>query len=182
MKKLTWQEYFNGFYDWSFDTKKSYSYRLTEFGPADEVFEVLSEFAFYENEFATQFAEKAITAGVRFTPEDVLEMTLLIDKPVLSKMAELTSAKFTRNQLEEIYMLINDASFKKISDKAGIDIFSDNSSVSIDEESNLPEASNPEMHKPRKPGFFTTLLTVMAIESLFTHKKADKHNRRHHDG
>ena len=44
--------------------------------------------SFYDQKFATRVVEKALAAGVQFTPDHVLEITLLIEKPVLSKMAE----------------------------------------------------------------------------------------------
>lgn len=97
MKQLTWDEYYEKFYDLSPSTQKSYSYRLSDFGLADEVFEVVQEFAFDDEKFATKFTEKALNAGVHFTPEQVLEMTMLID----------------------------DESFKRISKKSKIDIFAD---------------------------------------------------------
>ena len=45
---LTWDDYYERFYDLSLSTQKSYSYKLTNYGDAEEVFEVLSEFAFYD--------------------------------------------------------------------------------------------------------------------------------------
>lgn len=125
MKAMSWDEYYASFFDWSLSTQKSYSYRLSDFGDPEEVYEVVAEFAFYDQKFATRFVEKALAAGVKFTPDHVLEMTLLIEKPVLSRMAEQTSAAFTKEQLEEVYMLIDDAAFERISKKQNIDIFED---------------------------------------------------------
>ena len=31
MKQLTWEEYYDGFYDWSSSTQKSYAYRLSDY-------------------------------------------------------------------------------------------------------------------------------------------------------
>lgn len=121
---MTWDDYYERFYDLSLSTQKSYSYKLTSYGDAEEVFEVLSEFAFYDKQFATRFASKAVDAGVHFSPDHVLEMALLVDKPVLSRMAETAVPAFDAEQLEEIYMLIDDASFARISKKQNIDIFS----------------------------------------------------------
>ncbi len=124
MRQFTWDEYYNSFYDWSLSTQKNYSYGITNYGSADEVFEILSEFAFYDKKFASRFADKAIDAGVNFTPEQVLEIEGLIDKTVLSKMAEHVSRDFTEEELEEIYMLIDDDVFNRICEKQGVDIFS----------------------------------------------------------
>ena len=77
MKQLTWEEYYDGFYDWSSSTQKSYAYRLSDYGPADEVWEIAEELDFEDSAFAAKFLEKAFSAGVRFTPEQVLEMVAI---------------------------------------------------------------------------------------------------------
>ena len=111
MKEMTWDDYYSRFYDLSTSTQKSYTYRLTNFGPADEVFEVINELAFDDEAFVSRFTEKALNAGVRFTPDQVMELTILIDKTVLSKAAGLANGTFNRDQLEEINSLIDDATY-----------------------------------------------------------------------
>ena len=115
MKQFSWDEYYERFSDWSFSTQKKYSYGLSDFGPADEVFELVIELASNDEKFGTRFVEKALAAGVRFTPEQVIEMTHLFDEPTLGKMAEQTSLPFSKKQLEDIYPLIDEASFERIS-------------------------------------------------------------------
>lgn len=121
---MTWDDYYERFYDLSLSTQKGYAYKLTSYGDAEEVFEVLSEFAFYDKQFATRFASKAVDGGVHFSPDHVLEMALLVDKRFKSDGRNCGTA-FDAEQLEEIYMLIDDASFARISKKQNIDIFSD---------------------------------------------------------
>lgn len=38
MKQMTWEDYYDGFYDWAPSTQKSYTYRLSNFGPAEELY------------------------------------------------------------------------------------------------------------------------------------------------
>ena len=142
------------------------------------MFEVLSEFAYYDKQFATRFASKAVDAGVHFSPDHVLEIALLVDKPVLSRMAETAVPAFDAEQLEEIYMLIDDASFARISKKQNIDIFSD--------EEPGEELAEPEpedyvdfvVPTQKKPGFFSTLFAVAAGISLAGGSKEKRHNMR----
>ncbi|OUN22234.1 hypothetical protein B5G34_07170 [Flavonifractor sp. An82] len=110
MRQTTWDDYYAGFYDWSPSTQKSYAYRLTDYGPADEVWEVAQELAFQDEAFTAKFLEKALAAGVRFTPNQVLEMVGTVEESLLSKIAERTDVPFDREQLEEIYMMIDDDS------------------------------------------------------------------------
>ena len=55
MKQMTWNDYYGGFYDWSPSTQKNYTYRLSDYGSADEVWEVSQELAFQDEAFATKF-------------------------------------------------------------------------------------------------------------------------------
>lgn len=173
---MTWDDYYERFYDLSLSTQKSYSYKLTSYGDAEEVFEVLSEFAFYDKRFATRFASNAMDGGVHFTPDHVLDMTMLVDKAVLNRMAETARPAFGREQLEEIYMLIDDDVFKRISKKQNIDIFADEDDTLSDPES---EDDGNFVAPPRKkPGFFSTLFAVAAGASLANGSKKSRHNGR----
>ena len=97
MKQMTWDDYYGGFYNWAPSTQKNYAYRLSDYGPADEVWEVAQELAFQDNALATKFLEKAMAAGVRFSPNQVLEMVGTAEEAVLSKLAEQTDVPFDRN-------------------------------------------------------------------------------------
>ncbi|MEI3580965.1 MAG: hypothetical protein V8Q30_13815 [Acutalibacteraceae bacterium] len=119
------EEYYDGFYDWSPSTQKRYAGRLSGYGPAEEVWEIAQELECEDRAFAAKFVENAFAGGVRFTPEQVLEMTDTVDKSLLEKIAGQTAVPFDRDQLEEIYLLIDDSSFERISRRAGIDIFED---------------------------------------------------------
>ena len=105
-------------------------------------------------------------------------MTILIDKPVLSKAAESAMGTFDREQLEEIHMLIEDSSFDRISQKAKIDIFVDEP----DEEESEPEYEEPEYYEPapRKTGlgFFGTLIAILAAFGSAGGSKKKGHNDR----
>ena len=173
MKEITWDDYYSRFWDLAPSTQRSYSYKLSDFGPADEVFEVLNEFALEDDGFATRFANKALNAGVRFTPDHVLEMTILVEKTTLNKMAETSVGKFSREQLEEIYGLIDDSSYDVIARKAKIDIFADDFIEEPEEEYDPGE--DVYYAPPRKgPGFWTTLFAILAaFGSVGSKKKKD---------
>lgn len=54
-----------------------------------------------------------------------MEFAAFFDKTWLTRMAGPLSNAFDEEQLEEIYMLIDDAAFERISQKLNIDIFAD---------------------------------------------------------
>lgn len=175
MKQMIWEEYYDGFYDWSPNTQKNYSYRLSSFGSADEVWEIAEELDFNDSAFAARFLEKAFSAGVRFTPEQVLEMVAMVEQPLLSKMAEQTTVPFNREQLEEIYMMIDDASFQRISRRAKINVFDDGSAAHGQQEQE--QYIRP---KKKKVGLFAALAAFAAGSALAGRGK--KKQNRHCDG
>ena len=171
MKQMTWEDYYDGFYDWAPSTQKSYTYRLSDFGPADEVWEIAQELSFNDNAFAAKFLEKASAAGVRFTPDQVLEMVGTVEKSVLSRIAEQTDVPFNREQLEDIYMMIDDASFQRISRRSGIDIF-DDEPVADDRQ----EPVQYILPKKKKGGLWAAILGIALGSALA------KRGKKKHDG
>ena len=145
MKKLSWDEYYENFFDWSLSTRKNYSYGLTDYGDAEEVYEVVSEFAF------------------------------LIDTPVLSRMAETASPDFDKEQLEEIYSIIDDDVFDRICDRTGINIFDDDEDEPKSDECEPEEYDMPQQ-PIKKPGFFGVLFAAIGIGSALDN------NRKQHNG
>ena len=172
MKQMAWDDYYGGFYDWSPSTQKNYTYRLSDYGSAGEVWEVAQELAFQDEAFATKFLEKALAAGVRFTPDQVLEMMGTVEESVLSKIAERTDVPFDREQLEEIYMMIDDASFQRISRRAKINVFDDEPAAY-----EQPEKVQYILPKKKKVGLFTALAAFAAGSPLAgqVRKKHDGH-------
>ena len=145
MKQMSWQNYYDGFFGWSFSTQKSYACRLSGYGPAAEVWELAQELAFYDEGFASGFLEKAFAAGVRFEPAQVLEMTFILPEPLLSKFARETSVPFAREELEEICTLIDEDSFLKISGQAGICLWTGEDSPGQTDKEDVPEpAKTPD--------------------------------------
>ena len=175
MKQMTWEEYYDRFYDWSPSTQKSYTYRLTDYGPADEVWEVAQELAFQDEAFAAKFLEKALAAGVRFSPDQVLEMVGTVEESILGKIAEQTDVPFDREQLEEIYMMIGDASFQKISRRAKINVLDDEPAGH-----EQPEQVQYILPKKKKVGLFTALAAFAAGSALVG--KGKKKHDGHCDG
>lgn len=103
-------------------TQKNYTYRLLDYGPVDEVWEMAQERTFRDEAFATKFLDKAFSAWALFTPGQVLEMIGTVEESVLSKIAEQTDVPFDGKQREEIHMMIDNVSSPMLSRRAKIDI------------------------------------------------------------
>ena len=72
-------------------------------------------------------------------------------------MAETAVPAFDAEQLEEIYMLIDDASFARISKKQNIDIFSDEEPGEELAEPAPEDDADVAAPPKKKSGFFSTL-------------------------
>lgn len=173
MKQMSWEDYYDGFYDWSPSTRKSYTYRLSHFGPAEEVLEIAQELAYHDSTFGARFLEKALNAGVRFSPNQVLEMVGTVDRTLLGRMAEATDVPFDQAELQEIWGLIDDDTFRRISRRAGINVLDETDSTD-----STPCYTSPDPPREKRKGRLISFL-----ESWLLYSALDRWlHRRDRDG
>lgn len=164
MREFTWDEYYGNFYDWAESTQISYMSGLKSFGPADEVCELAQEFA--DEKLSSRFIRKAVSSGTKFTADQVMELSIFLDRDALGKMAAATSDKFNREQLEELYGVIDDTVFDRLSKKSGIDI------DDFDDALPVAKRSVPAKEKPaHRRGFFSSLLLLLGLGALINKPK-----------
>lgn len=84
-----------------------------------------------------------------------------VEESILGKIAEQTDVPFDREQLEEIYMMIGDASFQKISRRAKINVLDDEPAGH-----EQPEQVQYILPKKKKVGLFTALAAFAAGSAL----------------
>jgi hypothetical protein len=151
------------FFDWAESTRISRMSGLTDFDSSSEVFEIAQEFA--DDKVVVRLINKALAAGVRFAPDEVMALMLQIDKPTLTKLADTVSEPFSKEDLEELYMSIDDDVFQRICKRQNVDISTDEEDIDyVDRNEPAP-----------KIAFFTKLLFAMGVAGgLSDHTK--KHN------
>lgn len=100
-------------------------------------------------------------------------MVAMVEQPLLSKMAEQTSAPFDREQLEEIHMMIDDRSFQKISKRSHIDVFNDVKGLRIRKQTTISSATSLK----KKGGLLSAVAAIVAGAAIASHinKKHDGH-------
>lgn len=99
-----------------------------------------------------------------------MALMLQMDKPTLTKLADTVSEPFAKEDLEELYLSIDDDAFQRICKREKIDILAD-------EEEDSPDCSLAEDEPEPKIGFFTKLLFAFGVAGeLSDHTK--KHNGR----
>lgn len=165
---MTWDEYYDKFYEWADSTQISRLSSLTDFSPncSAEVLEVAQ--CFVDDKIVMRLINKALAGGVRFSVDEVMELASMVEKPTLTRLVDTTTEPFSKEQLEELYMLIDDDVFERVSKRNKIDIFAD------DEE--YDEAFIEETPEP-KLGFFTKLGLAIGVASALD-KGQKKHNGR----
>ena len=115
------------FFDWAESTRISRMSGLTDFDSSSEVFEIAQEFA--DDKVVVRLINKALAAGVRFAPDEVMALMLQIDKPTLTKLADTVSEPFSKEDLEELYMSIDDDVFQRICKRQNVDISTDEEDI-----------------------------------------------------
>lgn len=71
-------------------------------------------FDFMDIKVCNRFVTRTFDYSVKFTPEQILEINLLVDQSIFEK-AETSESAFSKKELEEIYMLVSGAVFQKLS-------------------------------------------------------------------
>lgn len=164
---MTWDEYYDKFYEWADSTQISRLSSLTAFSPdcSAEVLEVAQ--CFVDDKVAIRLINKALAGGVRFSVDEVMELACMVEKPMLTRLVDTATEPFSKEQLEELYMLIDDDVFECVSKRNKVDIFAD-------EDGN--DAFTEETPAP-KLGFFTKLGLALGVASDLD-KGHKKHNGR----
>ena len=99
---MTWDEYYDGFYDWAESTRTSRISSITEFDPdcSEEVAEVVQEL---EEVPANRLVRRALKYGVRFTPEQALEMMLCLTGDVYDQVVSTAHGQWTQELYDELW-------------------------------------------------------------------------------
>ena len=66
---MTWEDFYDKFYEWADSTQVSRISQLTTFGSHEQVAEIVE--AYFDEKAASRLAKKAMAAGVRFTPAEI---------------------------------------------------------------------------------------------------------------
>ncbi len=114
---VSWKRFYEAFLEWSKDYAIKRSQSLTNYGDGDEVIEVVNEL--YTNNIAgaSAFIRSALNYGVRFSPDNIIEISALCDRKTV-KMAVLSSSvSFGQNDLDVLYGYVEDKIIEMVAKK-----------------------------------------------------------------
>ncbi len=105
---ISWNRFYDAFYDWKPEYAKARLQAVTDFGSDDEVLEVVQEL-FWDDEYeASRFVTRALDAGVRFRDENLVELAGLCDEDTVRQAVLLSKLLLTEELLEELYGNVSD--------------------------------------------------------------------------
>ena len=187
---MTWEVFYDRFYDWADSTQVSNISKLTTFGPSAEVCEIAQ--ALFDEKAAARLIKKAMAAGVRFTSEEVVELDGCVDDTLFSELAVTASTPFTADDLDTISCSLSEAALKTVARKSHVRLDEDNIVVlppnemyALDrmpedlgqtEEDFEEDDQKPRYRKAGKPGIGAFLLGALAALGEKNEKQSSRCN------
>ncbi len=160
---MTWETYYEKFYDWSTSTQISRMSSLTSFGASAEVTEVAQEFM--DEKVASRFIRMAVAAGVQFTPEEIYDLSCCCDVATMNLLLESAKCHFTQEQLEELDGVVDEEVMNKVAKRNHVALFDYDEEIE-DDDFEIEEEQLPPI------GFFTALVLGLGLAK----GKSRKHN------
>ena len=105
---MTWEEYYDKFYDWAESTQIKKLSSVEALGSADEVTDVMIEFAFNHRDIVNRIARKAIDQKIIFSGENISDLTNLMDEALQNQLVRQSAEHFTEKDLEPLLGCIDD--------------------------------------------------------------------------
>lgn len=189
---MTWETFYERFYDWADSTQNSNISKLGDFGPSSEVCEIALAFA--DEKAATRLVKKALAAGVRFTSEEVVELDCCVSETLLPELARTASTAFTADELDAISLSLNEQDLKAVALKSRLELDEDNfvipepneMNAQVDQmlkdldviEENFKTIDRAAEHRDKEPSLGKKLFLLLAAMGGSNQKKDKKHNGR----
>ena len=97
---MNWDSFYDGFYGWSEAGQRKIALMQKDFGNEEEVAEI--GMAFFDEVIASKFINRALTFGVKFSAESLVELADFVDESTLERALSETDAVFNQEQLETL--------------------------------------------------------------------------------
>ena len=166
---MSWELFYDHFYDWNASTQRSNAIAQKQFGPAQEVIDIAIELP--DEDSATKLLSNAYAAGVRFSAEEILQLDGTVPGSMIGKLAMDARDPLSAEDLDDISYLLSDADVEKVARKHGITI--------MEEEDDCWEEPVPQ-RKRSGIGFFGALFLGLSL--LGGNPKSKKKHNGHCDG
>ena len=105
---MTWEEYYDKFYDWAESTQVRKLSSVDSLGAAEEVAEVMLEFAFNREDIVNRIARKAIEQKLVFSAKNIGDLTNCMDVNLQNQLALQSVQAFSKDDLVMLEGLLDD--------------------------------------------------------------------------
>lgn len=156
---MTWDDFYDSFYEWSDSTKVKKVSSICTIGDEDDVVEIASEYAFIGNKECTLFLKKAISLGLTFSSTNMMELVYNVDPSFVWELAQKHNTPYTEDQLDELATYLSDDQLKVLAKK---------SKIHYQTVSDAQKTS-----KSKAPGLFGILVALSSTDG--DNKKSSEH-------
>ena len=126
-------------------------------GPAEEVAEVMLEFAFNREDIVNRIARKAIEQKLIFSAENIMDLTNSMDSGLQGQMALQSVSAFSEKDIQSLEGSLDDDVIVKLYKARGFKV----PEILLDYE---PEEERTIVRKEKEPsGFFSMLAMAFAV-------------------
>ena len=153
---MEWGEYYRKFDEWATSTQISRLSALTSYGPSDEVTEVAR--GLMDETAASRLIRRALAAGVQFTAEEICELVNCCNAAVMNALLENSLCAFTREQLEDLWGVVDDAVLEQTARRCRVKLFDDGEEEEEEEEDDRPKIAVIGKPNAGKSSFLNALL------------------------
>lgn len=180
---LTWDEYYEKFYDWAESTQVRKLSSLTSLGAADEVAEIIIELQ-VNVPASNRLLRKAVEGKLAFSGSDLVEFACINDNELAVAAVRNSADRLTAEDMEYLYGEIDDEVIIEICSKRNIalpeDLREEVEEPEIEEDDEPLEEEIYEddfvYDEPKKLGFWGTLFSVIGASELIDRNRSTPHN------
>ena len=102
---MKWDVFYDRFWDWAESTQIRNLSKLEDFGPSEEITEVALE---YDQSHGTRLIRKALEAGGKFRPEDIVTLIEeVLPEELYGPVFRANSAPYSWDELEELEDIVD---------------------------------------------------------------------------
>lgn len=116
---MTWDEYYEKFYDWSTSTQIRRLSALTSYGSPAEVTEVAMELC--DEKAASRLINRALDAGVTFQVENIEDLNCCVDTATMKRVVSSVQGTLSDEALDTLTGCMDDEVFQTLLKKATSD-------------------------------------------------------------
>ena len=96
---MTWEEYYDKFYEWSENTRINRISQITSFGPTSEILEVVD--AFVNEKASTRLIQRAVDHNVQFSAVEITQLADYVNEECLDRLVKSSKCKFSEDQIDQ---------------------------------------------------------------------------------